>query len=95
MKPRNHRTRGMTLLVPSMVFATAGAILIYAAQLQFCSSNLDIASYPKILTSGKSTPTSMPPSPTLSSRPRLPLPRTSFTRGNSSANFCSSIRPSP
>ena len=45
MKPRNHRTRGMTLLVPSMVFATAGAILIYAAQLQFCSSNIDIASY--------------------------------------------------
>src|SRR6266404_3233586 len=45
MKPRNHRTRGMTLLVPSVVFATAGAILIYAAQLQFCSSNIDIASY--------------------------------------------------
>src|SRR6267378_4455083 len=45
MNPRNHRTRGMTLLVPSMVFATAGAILIYAAQLQFCSSNIDIASY--------------------------------------------------
>src|SRR6266403_3722964 len=45
MKPRNHRTRGMTLLVPSMVFATAGAILIYSAQPQFCSSNIDIASY--------------------------------------------------
>src|SRR6266403_1038768 len=54
MKPRNHRTRAMTLLVPSMVFATAGVIVIYSAQQNsqqnsvpatFCSSNFDIASY--------------------------------------------------
>jgi len=47
MKPRIHRGRGMTLLVLSTVFATAlgGVIVIYSAQLQFCSSNIDIASY--------------------------------------------------
>src|SRR6266850_1525121 len=44
MKSRNHRTRGMTLLVPSMVLATAGAMVSYSAQLEFCSSNIDIAS---------------------------------------------------
>ncbi len=47
MNPRNQRTRGMTLLVPSIVFGTAlwGAIMIYSTQLDFCSSNIDIASY--------------------------------------------------
>src|SRR6266850_3609513 len=47
MNPRIHRTRRMTLLVPSMLFVTAlgGVIVIYSAQLQFCSSNIDIASY--------------------------------------------------
>src|SRR5882724_1283075 len=54
MKPRNHRTRRMTLLVPSVVFATAGVIVIYSAQQNsqqnsvpatFCSSNIDIGSY--------------------------------------------------
>src|SRR6266404_8501366 len=47
MDPRNQRTRGMTLLVPSLVFGTAlwGAMMIYSTQLDFCSSNIDIASY--------------------------------------------------
>src|SRR6266850_4005296 len=47
MNSRSPKTRVMTLLVLSMVFATAlgGVIVIYSAQLQFCSSNIDIASY--------------------------------------------------
>src|SRR5229473_1513982 len=47
MKPRSHRTRGMTLLIPSMVLATAlwGITVAHSAQLDFCSSHFDIASY--------------------------------------------------
>src|SRR6266850_4293108 len=52
MESRNHRTRGMTVLVPSIVFATAlwGAIVNCSAQQNsvsatFCSGDIDIASY--------------------------------------------------
>ena len=46
MNPRIHRPRRMALLVLG-VSATAlwGVIMIYSAQPQFCSSNIDIASY--------------------------------------------------
>src|SRR5216684_1875452 len=47
MNPRSHRTRRKRLFVLTMLSATAlwGVIVIYSAQLQFCSSNIDIASY--------------------------------------------------
>src|SRR6266850_3014547 len=47
MNSRSPKTRVMTLLVPGIVFATAlgSAVKMYSAPPQFCSGNIDIASY--------------------------------------------------
>jgi len=104
MNPSSPRTRRMILFVPSMVFATAGVIVIYSAQYPAQQNSVPATlilrlTSPvggrKIPTSGESISRLITPSPKLSQRRHFPLPRINITRDNFWAHFCSSIRPSP